>query len=701
MHADRPENYRISVDTGGTFTDAVIVRGTEIVAVGKAPTTYGRLSEGFCGAIEVAANALNMDMRDLLRRTERLVFGTTHAVNALLQRKTAKTALLVTDGFPDVLLFREGGRSEDLLFEYNVEYPDPHIPRRHTFEVPERIDAEGGVTRALDDEPVRMLLRQIRGAGFEAVAVCLIWSVVNPAHELRIGELIEQELPGVPYTLSHQLLRIVREYRRASATAIDASLKPLVQRSLDDLTKDLREWGYEGTILVSTSAGGCVPISQAAEQPVYLLKSGPAMAPVAGRTFERIEDLGPDIIVADTGGTSFDVGLIRAGEIVFTRETWFGPVGTGDLLAMSSVDIRSIGAGGGSIASVDTGGLVNVGPRSAGSEPGPACYGKGGLEPTVTDAAAVLGYLQPDYFLGGRMTLDVEAARMAVTTVADRLSVTPEQAANGIVRVANEAMIDAIRGLTLNVGLDPRENVLVAGGGAAGLNIVPIARELGIRKVLVPRAAGALSACGMQFSDISFQHSASILARSGAFDREAVNAVLDEVEAALDTFVTQAKGEADAIWVKEFRGEARYAGQVWEVDFKLPSDRIRDDADVDATVTAFHEAHERLFTFADDINEIEFINWIGRVNGKFPNTDQLSGVISESAPECEPSALRSAWFDGVEHEISIYNDDVLVPGIDVTGPAIIVAPTSTLVLYPGSSAVVTAANNFLVTIDDL
>ena len=697
MHANNGASaaYRISVDTGGTFTDAVVARGANLVAVGKAATTPERLADGFRAAVERAAQQLGLELGELLAQSDRLVFGTTHAVNALVQRRTAKTALLVTEGFADILLFREGGRPDDLLFEYNVEYPDPYIPRGRTFEVVERVNAEGVVERALDEDAVVGTLRELRERGIEAVAVALLWSVLEPAHELRIGELIRQELPGVPYTLSHELLRIVREYRRASAAAIDASLKPLVQRSLGDLAGELRGWGYAGPILVGTSAGGCVPIEQAAERPVHLLKSGPAMAPVAGRTFVREEELGRDVIVCDTGGTTFDVGLIRDDEIVFTRDSWYGPVGTGELVATSSVDVRSIGAGGGSIADVDAGGLLHVGPRSAGSDPGPACYGRGGVEPTVTDAAAVLGYLQPDHFLGGRMTLDVEQARTAVATVADRLGTTVEGAAQGILTLANEAMIDAITELTLNVGLDPRENVLVAGGGAAGLNIVPIAREMGIGQILVPRAAGALSACGMQFADVAFEQSASLIVRSGAFDAAAVNGVLDGLEAELDAFADAASGQG-ATWTKEFRCEAHYAGQVWDVDFRLPSDRIGDDRALEAVVEAFHGAHRRLFSFTDRENDVEFVNWIGRVSGRLPASSNGRTATAPAAPE--PVAVRPAWFGGAEIETPIYEDAALRPGAAVAGPAIVAGPTSTLVLDPGSSAVVTAADNFLVTV---
>lgn len=697
MNAGTGTSYRVTVDTGGTFTDAVISDGSHIVSVGKAPTTYGRLADGLHGAVADAAERIGLPVSELFAASDRLTFGTTHAVNALVQGRTAKTALLVTEGFPDILLFREGGRSDDLLFEYDVEYPDPFIPRQHTFQVRERIDAEGGVETPLDEEHLLSVLRQIRDRGYEAVAVCLVWSVANPDHERRIAHLLEQEVPGVPYSLSHEVLPIIREYRRASATSIDAALKPLVQSSFRELVEDLRTWGYQGPILVSTSNGGCVPIQHAIERPALLLKSGPAMAPVAGRAYAEMEALGGDVIVADTGGTTFDVGLIRAGDIMFTRETWLGGLGTGELLAMSSVEINSIGSGGGSIAEVDSGGMLNVGPRSAGSEPGPACYGRGGTEPTVSDAAVVLGYLLPDHFFGGRLELDVEAAHRAVGTIGDALGMTPQAAAHGILRLANETMIDSIHGLTLRVGLDPRDNVLVAGGGAAGLNIVAIARELGIEKVLIPSTAGAFSAAGMQFAELVFEASASRMTRSDDFDDATIVKVLAELDSQLDTFVERSRGEAPASsWTKEFLCEARYAGQVWDVEFRLPDFVVGESVPKGLVAAAFHDAHERLFTFAQRTDQIEYVNWIGRVKGALAAPMPVALKQGDQA-SCAPIDTRVAWFEGVEHKTPIFDEESLLPGNEIEGPAIVVSPTSTLVLYPSSTAAVTPGGNLLVT----
>ncbi|WP_334176625.1 hydantoinase/oxoprolinase family protein, partial [Pseudoxanthobacter sp.] len=484
--------YRISVDTGGTFTDVIVRDEAGTLTIGKALTTRDRIFLGMREAIQSAAVQLGISLEELLAATEMLIYGTTRATNAIVTKTVARTAFVTTAGFPDVLLLKEGGKFNP--HDFSQDYPDPYIARRHTFEVSERIRADGSVATAFDEAGARKVIAELGRRGFEAVAVCFLWSVANPAHEQRFGELLDELLPGVPYTLSHRLVPVVREYRRASATAIDASLKPLMQDHLRGLEKDLRAAGFEGKLLVSTTEGGCNHVDALVEKPIHTVGSGPAMAPIAGLTFSQLEGLGDNVIICDTGGTTFDVGLVRDGRLTFTRDTWLGPMYTGDLLGISAVDMRSIGAGGGSIAWIDEGGLMRVGPQSAGAEPGPACYGRGGTLPTVSDAATVLGYFDPDYFLGGRMTLDVEAARKAIATVAGRIGLSVEEAAFRILSLASDLMMRAIADITINEGVNPRESTIIAGGGAAGINIMTIAAELGCQNVILPKVASALSA---------------------------------------------------------------------------------------------------------------------------------------------------------------------------------------------------------------
>ena len=446
--------YRIAVDTGGTFTDVVIADEAGRLIVGKALTTTERTFEGFREALANAGEIAGVAYERLLAETEMLIYGTTRSTNSIIEGKVAKTALLTTEGFPDTLLYRHGGKREPLNLA--MEFPPPYIPRRLTFEIPERINAEGGVERELDEAAARAIIESLPRKRIEAVAVALLWSIVNPDHELRIGALIAEIMPGVPYTLSHQLNPIIREFPRTSSTAIDASLKPLMQSHLAEFESDLRAAGCTGEVLISTSSGGVMHVDDVVAKPIYTVKSGPAMGPLAGIAYGGAEDQGDDVIIVDTGGTTFDVSLVRSGQVKYTRDTWLLGEWIGHNLGLSSVDVRSVGAGGGSIAWIDAGGLLRVGPQSAGARPGPACYGQGGEEPTVTDAAVVLGYIDPDYFLGGRMRLDVAAAADVLEKVAVPLKLSADEAASALLTLAGEQMIKAIQEITVQDGVNPR-----------------------------------------------------------------------------------------------------------------------------------------------------------------------------------------------------------------------------------------------------
>ncbi len=684
--------YRISVDTGGTFTDVVISENGRIVLIEKALTTPERIFRGMEAALAIAAGRLGLSLAGLLAETELFIYGTTRAANAIVEATTARTALLVTEGFPDILLYREGGKAKP--HDSSKDYPAPYIPRRHTFEIRERISAEGEVLTPLDRAQAEGVLATLKARKFEAVAVCLLWSVVNPEHEAAIGAMLEAHLPGVPYSLSSRLIPIVREYRRASATAIDASLKPLMERHLREMEEDLRAAGYAGEILVSTSVGGCMNVEELATRPIHTVKSGPAMAPVAGRRYAAEEDAGGNVIVCDTGGTTFDVGLIRDGNLVYSRDTWLGPKWTGHIMSMSTVDVRSIGAGGGSIAHVDAGGLLRVGPRSAGSVPGPAAYGRGGTEPTVTDAAVVLGYIDPAFFLGGRMKLDAAAAATAIGRLAAQLGLAPEDAAYAVIHLANEHMIRAINEITVNEGINPRESLVLAGGGAAGMNIGLIAQELGCARVLVPATASALSASGMQFSDIVFEHSASALTRTNAFDFDTANGALDAIRAELDRFTAELGDRARGRIRTEFFVEARYLFQIWELDVPLPMARFETDADVRALDAAFDAAHERVFAMVDEESPVECVTWKGRVTIALGDEDAIAppGETSPSAPA--PDRRRRAYFGGGAWvDAPIHTGANLAPGAEVPGPAVIEETTTTIVVFPGMTARRTADGN--------
>jgi N-methylhydantoinase A len=541
----------------------------------------------------------------------------------------------------------------------------------------------------------RDIARTLKEREFEAVSVSLIWSIANGAHEQALGRILDEELPGVPYTLSHQLIPIVREYRRASTTAIDASLKPLMQKHLREMEDDLRAAGFKGELLIGTSAGGCQHVAEVATRPVQMLKSGPAMAPVAGQAYTTIEALGDDAIVCDTGGTTFDVGLVRDGNLVYTRDSWLGRRWIGHIVAMSTVDVRSIGAGGGSIAWIDAGGLLCVGPQSAGAVPGPACYGRGGDQPTVTDACVVLGYFDPAYFNGGRMTLDVAAAQRVIAKLAGELSRSAEDTAFAIITIANELMIKAIHEITVSEGLNPRESVLVAGGGAAGLNIMPIARELGCKTTILPKTASAMSACGMQYSDIIFEQTRSRVTMSGSFDADGVNKALAEIDAELDCFRAHLQGTDGAKVKKEFFVEARYKSQVWELDTPLPVTRFNDTRDINKLIEAFHTVHDRVYAIRDEGSEVECVNWRGRIAIRLAKPARPA-TRQAAKHKPRPNGTREAYFGpaGRRHT-PIFRGIHLAPGATIAGPAIIEEPTTTIVVYPDMRAVVSPSGHYL------
>jgi N-methylhydantoinase A len=679
---------RCAIDTGGTFTDLALEHENE-VRIFKCSTTPENPIRGILEVLELAARGLGIERPELLGRITMLIHGTTRATNAVLTGNTARTALLATLGHRDMLLLREGGRSR--AFDWSVEYSDAYIPRSLTFEICERVDAQGRVLRELDEHAAVETIARLRELEVEAVAVCLLWSIVNPAHELRLGELLAQHLPGVPYTLSHALNPTLREYRRGSSTAIDASLKPLMSAYLENLEQELRAAGFAGELLVISTSGGLMHAREAAKVPITSINSGPAMAPVAGRFFaEAAASVGNsgaarDAIVADTGGTSYDVSVVRGGRIPMTRETWLGEPLTGHITGFPAVDVKSIGAGGGSIAWIDDGGLLHVGPQSAGANPGPAAYGRGGELPTVTDACLALGYLDPERFLGGAMKLDEGRARAAIDRdVARPLGLDVEEAASAILALATEHMVQAITEITVDAGIDPRGAVLIGGGGAAGLNSGAIMRRLGCRGLVIPETGAVLSAVGALMADLSAEFSAACFTSSEAFDAELVDGVLDGLRERCRSFAREVGAEQHQI---ELTAEARLARQVWQIDVPLRAERFGpqggEAAGQQMLLEDFRRLHEEIFAVRDEHSAVEVVALRARV--VCPLESRSEGRLS-SAPQ-GLDAERQTYFSGHGHSRArVLSLDVLTPGQRLAGPAIVESPLTTVVLEPGAVA---------------
>ena len=676
------QRLRFAADTGGTFTDLVVDGESLGTRFYKRPTTPEQPVRGLLDVVDAAASDLETTTRELLGRGDLFVFGTTRATNAVVTGATARTALLTTKGHPDILLLREGG-GRTSLFDYTQEYPDPYIPRSLTFEIPERIDSLGNVLEPLDVSATVELIEGLAARSIEAVAVSLLWSIVNPKHELGLAELLETHLPGVPFTLSHVLNPSLREYRRTSSTAIDASLKPVMSSFLSTLAGDLATSGFGGRLLIMTAAGGVLDSAALAEAPIHSIGSGPAAAPVAGRHFAKLDADADTAIITDAGGTTFDVGLLRRGQIPWTRETVVGHQTYGFITGFPSVDVRSIGAGGGSIASVDEGGLLHVGPDSAGAVPGPASYGQGGTQPTVTDACVVLGYIDPDYFLGGEMPLSRRLAEQALDEVATRLGTNLQTAAAAVLDLAIERMVSAIEEITLNQGIDPAAGPLIGGGGGAGLYALGLARRLRSPSVIIPEVSAALSAYGALLSDLRQDFSTTEVVSTTDFPFEAINAVLAELGERCNAFASGPGVGAERQEVL-YSVEARYPNQVWEIEVPLSAGNFASDADVETLRQNFHDVHEELFAIRDEGSEVEAVTWRASALCQLPRREMRASATRATT---RAASTRTAYFSDVgsvevpvRELASLEIDEVL------NGPALIESPVTTVVIDPTASA---------------
>ena len=690
-------DLRIAVDVGGTFTDLVVLWGGGEVATYKAPTTPDDVTDGVFDGLSLAAADLALTRGELLEGCTKLAFGTTTATNAILEGRAARAGLIVTRGFRETLLVREGGKAD--IYRIAMDYPPPYVPRALTLEVTERVNSEGGIETPLDEDDARAAIARMQALGAEAIAVSLLWSIANPAHELRLGEIIAEAWPEVPVSLGHQVNPCIREYRRTSATALDASLKPMVGRGVYRLRDRLAAQGFGGTLTYVTSNGGQTSAEEIVRKPVYLCFSGPSAAPEAGRRVGALEAVADgNIITVDMGGTSFDVSVISDWKIPMHRE---GTI-AGHLFGVPSVAVHTIGAGGGSIARVDAGGFVHAGPESARSVPGPACYGRGGTAPTVTDANLVRGLLDPTSFAGGSMKLDAGRARNAIAReIATPLGLGVLEAASLVTLTCEQNMVGAIQDITIKQGIDPRDYTMVAGGAAAGLHAVPIARELGIGRIIVPRMAGVLSAFGILTSDVTFNYGRAFFRASDDFDFDAVNAVLAELEGQAESYLAR-MGFPPGAGECHLSAEARYAGQVWQLTLPLGCGRIEGQSSLDALVEAFHQRHESLYSVRGEGEAVEFTEWNARAVGPLPDValpeaDSRGRDFSRAL-----EARRPAYFHELGHEVEVpvYRGERMPIGATIEAPAIIEEPLTTIVVHPGATATVTRYGNYVISLGE-
>jgi N-methylhydantoinase A len=670
--------YRIGVDVGGTYTDLVATDESGRTVFAKSPSTPSDQSIGVMAGLEELARRLNVARADMLAATDRLVHGTTVATNALLERKGARVALLTTEGHRDVIEMREGLKPD--RYDLRSPPPEPLVPRELRFGIRERLRANGEVSIPLDSRSLDDALAGIKKSGATSVAVCFLHAYINPAHESAAVKQLAQALPGIGVSRSSDVLPQIKEYERVSTTIVNAYVEPIVRRYLTSLEARLTEAGFRGSLFVVLSHGGMAPVEEASRLAAGTVLSGPAGGMSGGRRCAELVGI-PDLVPFDMGGTSTDISLISGGQASLSADGMLA----GQRIALRSLDIASIAAGGGSIASVDAGRTLRVGPESAGSVPGPACYGNGGLAATVTDANVVLGYLDAAAFMGGKRPLDRAASEAAIDRVAVALELSRQQAAAGIYRMINLKMADGIRLMTLRRGVDPRKFALLSFGGAAGLHAAEVARELEIKRIIVPTVASVLSAWGMLTSDLRYEVSRTHYGESGRITAGEVRALFAELE-------QQAAGRLrswfDGPIAIERSAEMRYGEQIFEIDVSLDGLDWNADNLVDQIEDRFHVKHEELYTYASRGQEVVFVNARVAAVGAVAQRGQDSRPASSSGT-CAPRGQRQAFFGGWR-DVPVYALDDLKPGHTLAGPAIIEAETTTVLVDTGDRVTVNA-----------
>ena len=666
----------IGIDVGGTFTDLVAIDEAGRTVFAKSPSTPQDQSIGVMAGLDELARRLDLSRADMLARTQRLIHGTTVATNALLERKGAKVALLTTEGHRDVIEMREGLKGN--RYDLRSPPPEPLVPRELRLGVRERLRPDGEVLIPLDASSLASAIETIRKANVTSVAVCFLHAYRNPAHEIATVEAIRPELPGVYVSRSSDVLPQIKEYERVSTTIVNAYVGPLVHLYLHRLEERLAEAGFKGSLFIILSHGGMAPVDEAVRLAAGTVLSGPAGGVSGSRRCAGLLNI-PNLVPFDMGGTSTDISLISGGRASLSA----GGGLAGERIALRSLDIASIAAGGGSIAHVDAGGTFHVGPESAGAMPGPACYGNGGTSATVTDANVILGYLDAAAFMGGKRPLDAAASEAAVDRLAASLKLSRIEAAAGIYRLVNLRMADGIRLMTLRRGVDPRKFALLSFGGAAGLHAVEIARELEIRRIIVPTIASVLSAWGMLTSDLRYEASQTQMGASAGVAAGEVRDLFARLE-------QQATGRLRA-WFDgplhiERSAEMRYGAQVYEIDVPLDGVDWQSARLAGEIEARFHDRHEDLYTYASRDQEVVFVNARVAAVGRVAPGEQARRSVGSPNP-CAPRSTRKAYF-AAWRDVPVYALETLEPGHTIDGPAIVEAETTTVVINSGDKLTV-------------
>jgi N-methylhydantoinase A len=691
--------YAIGVDIGGTFTDCVVVDDEANITVAKSPTTPLDRAQGFFASIDGAAEKLGIAPSDLLGACDRIVHGTTTGTNAIVSREGAIVGLLTTDGFRDVMfMMKGGGRTAglppDQLLDVPSTYkPEPLVPKRLIAEVQERIDVDGDVLVPIDEDQARKAIEALADQGAEAIAVSTMWSVKNPAHEQRLVELAQEMLPDTFVTCGSELVSRVGEYERTTAAIMNAYIGPLMVEYVQAIETEAAARGFAGRVLFAQCAGGAITGDEAKRAPIRTVSSGPVAGIVSSQLLAaRLGE--PNVIAADMGGTTFDVSVIRDGVALERQLSVFQRYE----VALPMLDVESIGAGGGSIAWIDGSGRLNVGPQSAGASPGPACYGQGGTEATTTDADIVLGLIDPNGFLSGRMALDPDLAEAAVGRLADQLGLGLLETAAGISRIVDSKMADLIRRMSVLRGFDPRHFACFAFGGGGPVHAAAVAAEAGIARVIVPlpEVAALWSALGAVASDVShvYQDTTEFLLPASGDD---VTAVFDQLERrALSTLDDEGFGDGDIELRRSVR--MKFAMQVHDVEVPVRAGDLN-DVDVKQIDQEFDEIYENLFGKGSGYRQggVQISGFQVRVSAATPKPDfavktpDSAGSVSTSR-DVYWAELRET----VDTPVTRLTNQVL-PG-SIQGPHLLELPDTVIVIRPGQQGQFDEAGNFIIDV---
>src|SRR5438128_12565932 len=672
--------YRVGFDVGGTFTDFVLQSPTGELATAKRLTTYPDPSAACLAGLDQLMAAVGWD------EIAQVVHGTTLGSNIVIERKAQGVGLLTTRGFRDVLIIGREKRYQ--VYDLQIEKPAPLIPRRLIGEVTERVLADGSVRTPLDEDDARRAIRELATRGVTTLAVCFLHAYRNPVHEKRVAELAADEAPGMVVTLSHEVSPTFREYERTSTTVVNAYVMTALREYLRGLGAALKERGYRGRLFVMQSSGGIATAEAMERYPVRMIESGPAAGALMAAAYGELTGH-RDLIAFAMGGTTAKLALIENGQpgttTAFELHRVHGAAGSGLPMNIQALDLVEIGAGGGSIARAQLG-VVAVGPESASSTPGPVCYARGGMEPTVTDANLVLGYLNPDYFAGGSLRLDADAARHAMATrVAQPLGLSVEDAAWGVHAIVNTNMELATRIVSIERGRDPRDLTFIAFGGSGPVHGCRLAQALGVPRVILPAAAGVTAAIGLLAAEVRFDVARTLVRRLGALDPPAPPVVFDEM-AAPATAVVRDSGPAATVTIAR-SVDARYVGQGYELTVPVAAGPL-DAAALARIRAAFDEIYAARYGYANPTEPVETVTWKLAAVGGAPRV--ALAKATSAARDGGPKGRRRAWFPETRGwtECAVYDRYALAPGSRLDGPAIVEERESTSRLPPGTSATV-------------